>query len=465
MLFLLALAAAAVSAGHISIPLQRRVESSSPSPDHLLRRSGSISLDALNNLTGGGFYAEFAVGTPPQSLSFLLDTGSSDTWVNSVDAGLCHDAQQQNSLGAWCLRQFDPRASSSFRIVDRGGFNISYLDQKHVSGDYFTDTLTIGGQTIRNQQLGLALDSTRPTGIMGLGFSANVAAPAPYPVVVDNMLSQGLINAPAFSLYLNDLDAKSGTILFGAIDTQKYYNRLVTLPILSNPASASNATAFTVRLRAFSAGGIKLGGGGGGGGGGDQVSAVLDSGSTISLLPPALVQSLNRRFQVVSAQGFPAPLVDCAYRDPNQDAVSSFDFEFDGITIRVPVKEMIIDAFGDETQQAFRSPAVASLFAGWRSVCVFGIGSTADYGIATDRFALLGDTFIRSAYILYDLANRQIGIAQAKTDSTKSNIVEIAKDAKQIPSDAGAAKDSAAVPGSAPAVVSILVAIAALVLL
>lgn len=55
---------------------------------------------------------------------------------------------------------------------------------------------------IKEQQLGLALRSVRPTGIMGLGFNVNVAADKPYRTVVDNMVEQGFIESPAYSLYL-----------------------------------------------------------------------------------------------------------------------------------------------------------------------------------------------------------------------------------------------------------------------
>lgn len=69
-------------------------------------------------------------------------------------------------------------------------------------GNYINDTVTIGGEKIVGQQLGLALDTVRPAGIMGLGFSKNVAAASEYPTIVDNMVSQGLIDSPAYSLWL-----------------------------------------------------------------------------------------------------------------------------------------------------------------------------------------------------------------------------------------------------------------------
>lgn len=220
-LALLALAASTASAGTLSVPFVRRADAIPP----LARRDGTIDLQALNNVTGGGYYAELGIGTPPQKLVFQLDTGSSDTWTNSVDTDLCKSRAAQAKLGAWCqalcmftdsvlcprqdgtladshVSLVDPNASSTFKTVVRGGFNITYLDQRHISGDYVTDSVTINGKEVKDQQLGVALESVRQTGIMGLGFRANVAAKNEYATVVDNMVTQGVIDAPVFSLYL-----------------------------------------------------------------------------------------------------------------------------------------------------------------------------------------------------------------------------------------------------------------------
>lgn len=96
----------------------------------------------------------------------------------------------------------NPDDSSTYKLIDRDGFDIKYLDNRRIEGDYFEDTVTIDGKKITKQQLGLAVTSVRPTGIMGLGFSANVAAEKPYPAIVDTMVSQGLIERAAFSLWL-----------------------------------------------------------------------------------------------------------------------------------------------------------------------------------------------------------------------------------------------------------------------
>jgi hypothetical protein len=50
-----------------------------------------------------------------------------------------------------------------------------------------------------------------------------------------------------------------------------------------------------------------------------------------------------------------------------------------------------------------------------------------DKGIsdAAGSTAVLGDTFLRSAYVVYDLQNNQISLAQTDFNATGSNVVEI----------------------------------------
>lgn len=96
----------------------------------------------------------------------------------------------------------DQDESDTFEIVDRTGFDITYLDGRNIQGSYFEDTVHFGDIAVENQQLGLALSSVRPTGIMGLGFSSNVASAQTYATIIENMVDQGFIDTAAFSLYL-----------------------------------------------------------------------------------------------------------------------------------------------------------------------------------------------------------------------------------------------------------------------
>jgi hypothetical protein len=152
--------------------------------------------------------------------------------------------------------------------------------------------------------------------------------------------------------------------------------------------------------------------------------AILDSGSTICLMPDAQVRQIHDEFDVVSIDGVLAPFADCAWRGSRGDGYS-FDFEFGDKTIRVPLREMVVNAFDDVQDQIMADPSTRRLFGDWEGVCIFGIGSTANFGFEDDQFTLLGDTFLRSAYVVYDLANDQLGLAQANLDSDDSDIVEI----------------------------------------
>jgi hypothetical protein len=384
----------------------------------------TIDLQALNNITGGGYYAEFAVGTPPQNISFLLDTGSSDTWVNSVESNLCTSTTMQSQLG-FCLTQFNPDNSSSFEEVQEGGFDITYLDGRNIQGDYFADTIVIGDGAIEKQQLGLALHSVRPTGIMGLGFGANVVADTVYPTIIDNLVKQGFIDYSAYSLYLNDLSTDAGSILFGGIDKAKYTGDLASLPLVSESPEGSEVTSFNVQLQGFDV--IDPDGG-------SSIelpelasNAILDSGSTISLLPDEQVQPVWDKFGVHSFSDIVAPFVDCAYAG-EKGAGYKFEFKFSGKTIEVEMNEMIVDAYREIQDILLSDPDLNRLFADWEGICMFGLGTTADFGIQGNDFSLLGATFLRSAYVVYDLGSKQVAIAQSNLNSTESDIVEITGD-------------------------------------
>jgi hypothetical protein len=65
-----------------------------PSPQ-LRRRagtSGTVTAILSENKTFVQYYADVTIGTPPQSLKLIVDTGSSDVWAVSSTAPLCKTA-------------------------------------------------------------------------------------------------------------------------------------------------------------------------------------------------------------------------------------------------------------------------------------------------------------------------------------------------------------------------------------
>ncbi|KAL0937359.1 aspartic endopeptidase [Colletotrichum truncatum] len=391
-----------------------------------ITRRDTIDLTAINNITGGGYYSEVEVGTPGQKALLHLDTGSSDTWIIDKQADLCTSRSMQRTYGTGCSTTFDTDKSSTYKLVTRNGFDITYLDSRNIQGDYISDTVVINGKKVSNQQLGLAIRTVKGTGLMGLGFTKNVATRRSYPTILDNMVSQKVIGRKAFSLWLNDLTSSEGTLLFGGIDTEKFIGSLTTLPLV-NDYHSGQMTSYSVAMTGVSVESP------------DEkklelatntfnASTVLDSGSTVCLLPDSLTKQIWAKYDVFDAgYGF----VDCKWRGP-LGADHFVDFQFDGVKIRVPLEEMVLDNLGPIMDE------IGGLLP-FTNPCMFGIQSGATFDVTSSRFALLGDTFLRSAYVVYDETNHLVGIAQANLNTTRSNIIELRAGETTLPKATGVA--------------------------
>jgi len=58
-------------------------------PDLLRRDLGNYSQVITNNITARTYYAKVTIGTPPQPITLIVDTGSSDTWVIDDEYEAC----------------------------------------------------------------------------------------------------------------------------------------------------------------------------------------------------------------------------------------------------------------------------------------------------------------------------------------------------------------------------------------
>ena len=91
---LLAVVAAATAAARAAMEISlTKIKPGQPGTG--LRRRATYVETLANNITGGGYYAEVTVGTPGQTQSLVVDTGSSDIWVVSHNADLCRSPRLQ----------------------------------------------------------------------------------------------------------------------------------------------------------------------------------------------------------------------------------------------------------------------------------------------------------------------------------------------------------------------------------
>lgn len=248
----LALSLLALEASAVAVAAQRVVgidfEKRPKNVDRALRKRQGPIMETLTN-EGYLYFANVSVGTPPQPISLQIDTGSSDVWMSSSQADFREGAVADGGT-------FNQAASSTYKALSSPAFNITYVDGTGSTGNYFTDQFIIAGTTLNNLEMGLATDTTIGTGIMGVGFDNDeaVCRTIPcnsYPSVIDQLVTQKKINSKAYSLWLNDLDANTGSILFGGVDTDKYMGNLIALPIQID-SETGVIDSFTIAWTAFS---------------------------------------------------------------------------------------------------------------------------------------------------------------------------------------------------------------------
>ena len=203
-------------------------------------------------------------------------------------------------------------------------------------------------------------------------------------------------------------DNGHGTILFGGVDTDKYSGELGIVDVQVNEQTG-NFDTFTVVLSklSFVANGktnnIDLNGG---------LAVILDSGTTLTYLPNDIATS------IYDGLGITYDAQDGAYVPCNVDTSNmQFAFTFgsdDGVVINVDLGQFVLPYSAEDGLPASN---------GGQS-CVFGLLPTGQVSNGQGDI-LFGDTFLRSVYLVYDLDNNQIGMAQTKFDVSDSAVKDI----------------------------------------
>ncbi|KAL8771327.1 MAG: hypothetical protein Q9209_003232 [Squamulea sp. 1 TL-2023] len=400
----------------VSLKTQRR-HIERPVNGNIIRRTEPVP-ETLDN-RGVAYTARLSLGTPPQEFIVIVDTGSSDLWVNTLDSefcsyGLCGDAGT-----------YDANASDTYAYRS-SDFFIRYADGTTAGGDYATDTVRVGENTqqeLTDLQFGIAYNSTFPVGLLGIGYTANVAQAqdgSTYPNLPQLLVDQGVIQSNAYSLWLDDIESNTGSILFGGVDTDKYQGTLQTFPI---QRMSGEYRHFVISLS-----GLSLSNGR------NQsfqqslpTAVLLDSGSSITYLPEQLAAevyaALDIQIDPLARSGYVE--VDCSLA--NSEA--TLNFAFTSVTIAVPMSELVL-------------PGGRSSRLG----CLFGLAS------ANGTVGLFGDTFLRSAYVVYDLENNEISLAQTNFDSTTSTSGSTTSSVREIGKGRGSVPGASAVanPVQAP---------------
>lgn len=198
------------------------------------------------------------------------------------------------------------------------------------------------------------------------------------------------------------MEASTGSLLFGGVNKAKYKGDLQTLPIIPvygkyyslaialtelSVATDSRSSDFTDSL---------------------PLSVSLDTGTTMTALPSDLVNKVYDALNATYDKTYNMAYIDCDTREADYNVTYSFS----GAKITVSMSELII-------------PATEP---GWPdNTCVFGLVPS------QPGVNLLGDTFLRSAYVVYDLENNEISLANTNFNPGDDDILEIGTGTSAVP--------------------------------
>jgi len=327
-----------------------------------LGATGPVVIEDYQN---SQYYGEITLGTPGQKFNVIFDTGSSDLWVagSGCDSS-CGRHAQYNS------------AKSSTYQANGTIFDIQY-GSGPVSGYESVDVLSSGSLDVTNQVfaevtnaagLGLAYKIGKFDGILGLAFP--ILSVNKVPTVFENMFTQGVIDKNLFSFYLGKESGEKGELLLGGIDTTKYSGDINYVPL-------SSATYWEYKLDGLTVDGVTYGAG-------DK--AIMDSGTSILTGPTEVVSALAAS---IGAKAINAAEYMVACDTPN---LPTLTYKLNGIDYTLEPSDYLIPD---------------------GELCLLGMMGM-DIPRPNGPLWIMGDVFMRKYYTVFDVENKQVGIALAK---------------------------------------------------
>lgn len=317
----------------------------------------------------GYYWTKISLGTPPQQMTVIVDSGSGDFWVRGI-----------------CSPSFNPVVSTTYQYIN-STFQVDYNSGAGAGGDYASDLVTVDGQTGR-LVFGVAYCapncptnlSTPGHGFMGLNLKAGglpyVDSP---PQILDNMVRIGWLETMSYSMYLNPSSvsdkAAEALLLFGGV-SQAYF----TGPLVQFRSAASNYFHAKVTCISFKGKSITSNYPWG------EWTPLLDSGTIAMKLPTVLADAI-----AALARGVYQPHASVPYYEVQQADIPTahivWEIECGAVMVTMNWDSLLIPISGTR----YKLPIERS----------------------TRGDGILGAAFLRLVYIVHDATNSQIAIAQA----------------------------------------------------
>ncbi|KAK6454030.1 aspartic peptidase domain-containing protein [Scheffersomyces xylosifermentans] len=341
-----------------------RGENSSTINDKSKRQSGWVET-ALDNRPSHSLYSlDLLVGADGQRVTLQVDTGSLRSWIIGADA-VCHghDTTFCHDFGVY--NKSTSSSSKDLKIFGNQVYGYASFPKSY-TGSWTTDDIHLLDGTVINQFHFLDANySTRSMGMLALGPERKSDRS-----FLLSLKKQGVINTAAFSLYLNEATAASGSIIFGGVDKAKYEGSLVTLPMKHRGSFSIKWNSITIDGKELTA----------------NLNQTLDTGSSLTYVPDEIYNAIASAVGATSVNKAPC-------RQPSDKYVS---FNFDGVAIKVPYTDLVELRYTNGVLNEY---------------CRLSVGSTS---VKYNKYSILGDNFLRSAYVVYNLDDSTVSLAQVK---------------------------------------------------
>ena len=240
----------------------------------------------------------------------------------------------------------------------------------------FTDYFIIGGKTIPKVPFGVPLVSTLDTNFLGLGFVQSEAGRKQYPNLPQVIKNNKLTKVNAYSVWLNTKSASSGGIVFGGYDAAKHTGHFAHLALQAINGKYSECLVPTQGVLFGKAKKTLLTT--------PMKSASLDLGSPITLLPRKFAEDMGKAAgATLDDNGY--FIIDCTFSDKVYMVVN-----FGSVKITLLADDLVLPKSVTGTPPG---------------KCFWGV-------FPTDDRPVLGNNFLRRAYVVFDLDHRILSIAQ-----------------------------------------------------
>jgi hypothetical protein len=363
----------------------------------------------VNDYEDVEYIGNITIGTPEQTFLVILDTGSANLWVPDTSCGngssstcpdYCSDADfcqflcdtsccsfKKNAIAkpapkaSACAnkRKFDSTKSTTYvkngqtwEIQYGTGSANGFLGQDTVRfGDAGTNQLVVPN-TIFGQATSIATFFAQDPidGILGLAFQSLAVDNIPPPLV--NAISQGLLDQPLFTVYLQEKgnvdNVRGGVFTYGGLDSTHCSSDVSYVPL-------SSATYFQFRMDSIGIGSYSSNQG---------WDVISDTGTSFIGGPQDITDALANAVGATYDDQYGTYFIDCGAN------IGQTKITIGGKQYAIDAKQVLVDAGNGQCEFAFFPFNSGGFGPSW----------------------ILGDPWIRQYCNVYGLGKKNIGFAK-----------------------------------------------------